>query len=206
MINHENKFIFIHIPKTGGTSIERALEPNVPLEDPDSHAGHVAGNTLIDGKHWRTQDYQNNFPELFDSYFKFMFIRNPWDRMVSRYEWRRFLAPMKFEGERAEKISNQDFKDFLQKQGVEMFEKWCYLDLMKDSNGNLLIDFVGRFENLQNDFDIVCDKIGVPRKQLLNTNHVKRKNYIEYYDTEAREMVTQGFQRDIEYFGYKFGE
>ena len=206
MISHKHKFIFIHIPKTGGTSIERALEPTISLEDPDCHAGHVEGNTLIEGKHWRTIDYQSKFPELFDSYFKFMFIRNPWDRMVSRYEWRRFLAPLKFEGERAEKISNQDFKDFLQKQGVEMFEKWCYVDLMQDSNGHRAIDFVGRFENLQNDFDVVCDKIGTPRQELLNTNHVKRKNYTEYYNNETREMVAQGFKRDIEYIDYKFGE
>ena len=135
-----------------------------------------------------------------------MFIRNPWDRMVSRYEWRRLIASLTFTNEKAKKIRNQEFKDFLEKQGIAMFSKWSYLDLMKDNNGNLAIDFVGRFENLQNDFDIVCDKIGIPRKQLLNTNHVKRKNYTEYYDDETREMVAQGCQRDIEYFGYQFGE
>lgn len=206
MISHKHKFIFIHIPKTGGTSIERALEPTISLEDPDCHAGHVEGNTLIEGKHWRTIDYQSKFPELFDSYFKFMFIRNPWDRMVSRYEWRRFLAPLKFEGERAEKISNQDFKDFLQKQGAEMFEKWCYVDLMQDSNGHQAIDFVGRFENLQNDFDKICDMIGISCCQLPLRNTTDHNHYTEYYDNETRRLVSEKFARDIDHFGYKFGD
>lgn len=206
MISHKHKFIFLHIPKTGGTSIERALEPNVTLEDPSSNDIHIEGNTSIEGKHWRTIDYEQNFPELFHSYFKFMFIRNPWDRIVSRYEWRRLIASRRLGNKHAKKILNEEFKVFLQKQGIEMFSKWCYLDLMKGKNGTQVLDFVGRFENLQNDFDIVCDKIGAPRQELLNANHVKRKHYTEYYNNETREMVTRGCQRDIEYFGYQFGE
>jgi hypothetical protein len=77
---------------------------------------------------------------------------------------------------------------------------------MEDASGNRVIDFVGRFENLQNDFDAVCDTIGVPRQQLLNSNHIQRKRYTEYYDEETREIVAKHHARDIEYFGYKFGE
>jgi len=199
MISHKHKFIFIHIPKTGGTSIERVLDTNIQLENPDLYSGHVEGNTLFDDKHWTTIDYQQNFPKLFDSYFKFMFIRNPWDRMVSQYEWRNLAICLKSKIELPEKISKQDFKSFLQRQ-----EGWRYIDLMQDKKGNRGIDFVGRFENLQEDFNIVCDKIGIPRQQLSHYNKTKHKHYTEYYDDETREIVAEKYAKDIEYFGYKF--
>jgi len=197
-----NNFIFIHIPKTGGTSIERALDSDVKLEHSDSHSGNFEGNTLIDGKHWRTQDYQTNFPNLFDSYFKFMFIRNPWDRLASRYEWQKLTMPKSHFN--YQKITERTFKEFVQQRSLAISQKWCYLDLMEDASGNRVIDFVGRFENLQNDFDAVCDTIGVPRQQLLNSNHIQRKHYTEYYDEETREIVAKHHARDIEYFGYEF--
>jgi hypothetical protein len=201
MISDKHKFIFIHIPKTGGTSIERAFNINARTEKDISNS---LGNTYSENKHWKTADYETNFPELFDSYFKFMFIRNPWDRLVSRYEWQKFVLPESHANFQI--IKERTFKEFVEQRASPIFTKWSYVDLMHNKSGKRVVDFVGRFENLQNDFDILCDKIKVQRKELSNTNHIKRKHYSEYYDDKTREIVRLVYSKDIEYFGYNFEE
>ncbi len=197
MIDHENKFIFIHIRKTAGTSIERVFDEN-------------AGNTHneVPYKHDNAKFMKRKFPSEWGEYFKFTFVRDPWDRFYSRYAWgmkkNMFLRHVKSFAEFAKKIEvgERVFKKRL--FGAETLRSQFLM--ISDKDGKLLVDFIGRFENLQNDFNIVCDKIGIPRQQLPHKNKTKRKHYTEYYDEETKQIVAEKYAKDIEMFGYEFGE
>jgi len=194
MIDHIHRFIFIHIPKAGGNSIKTAL--GIP-KFPGDHTG------IADKKYKKYQDY-----------FKFSIVRNPWDSFASAYfflrhggiglNYKRVNPDLKY----INHINNNycNFNDFVKS---ECWTRWkhfrpsCeYLTI----NGKLVIDFIGKFENLQEDFNIICDKIGIPHQQLPHKNKSKHEHYTEYYDDETREIVAEKYARDIEYFGYEFGE
>ena len=187
MINHKHKCIFIHINKCGGTTIDTLF------------AGRFDG-------HKKAFEYKQSTPNIFDNYFKFTFVRNPWDRVVSFYHY--------------QIKRNWDFYPFNETISFDNFVKnWlrhmrgqtslathpCYA-WISDKDDNLLVDFIGRFENFQEDFNVVCDKIGIAKKQLPHQNKSKHKHYTEYYDDETKQIVAEKYAKDIEYFGYKFGE
>ena len=155
-------------------------------------------------------------PDLWQRYFKFGFVRNPWDRLVSWWEMiRRNVAegrPMN--GFQRYVLSNAGtFEDFIRKCGEEYRDhdgsKWIYrnqVDYLTDSSGALLVDFVGRFENLPADFGVVAARLGLQSAPMPHINRSNRRLYAEYYSDELRHIVAHRYARDIAAFGYDFGE
>ena len=145
--------------------------------------------------------------QVFNDYFKFTFVRNPFSKCLSEYFWEKtyFNESLNFNDWVKLKLgdlinqSENNTTIMRQKHNLEQY-KFTY-----NTSSKCMVDFVGRFEKLQQDFDIVCDKIGIPRQQLPHKNKSKHKHYTEYYDDEIREIVEKKYEQDIEYFGYEFG-
>ena len=199
MINHKHKFIFIHIPKTAGHSIERAFGAWTGKDKINYGIGMDSIRRRPIQHYNLAQLERYNFisPTENSTYFKFCFVRNPYSRIVSAWK---YLKVQKWS-----KVSEDtSFKKFVKKYKKNLHAKthchWTH------TNGVKNIDFIGRFENLQEDFNVICNKIGIPTKKLPHINKTNHKHYTEYYDDETREIVAKKYAKDIEYFGYKFGE
>jgi len=192
MIDHKNKFIFIHIPKTGGSSIESIFRPSIITK-----TGICKD---IPNKHYTLDSLLKNEEINLSNFFSFSFIRNPWDKVLSHYL---FFIKGGFDHRGSffnfvKYYCDTDHKGWKNNDFLPQFD---YLSL----DDSLAINFIGRFENLQEDFNKACDRIGIARKQLPITNKTKHENYTEYYDNETRQIVAEKYAKDIEYFGYKFG-
>lgn len=207
MINHKYKFIFIHIPKTAGETIYDILET-----PPKAYQWDFRYDKKILDKH-ETITESITLHQINNNYFKFAFVRNPWDRMVSLWAYckKRNIKP----------VADTDFKECI----VNLEGLFCKVPQRYYSNsqrkinllypqyhfisdwyGNNILDFIGRFENLQEDFNTICDKIGISQQQLPYKNKSKHKHYTEYYDDETKQIVAEKYAKDIEYFGYEFGK
>jgi len=233
MISHQNKCVFVHIPKVAGTSMISLLrDTSSPVATNEGAMPFKPDFNKFDppAPHIRVRDhikYGHVTESEFQSYFKFTFVRNPWDRIVSEYKYRRH--PSKY-----------DFKTFLFNHfpTPSWTDQYCHVipqyDFFYDKDGNCLLDFVGKFENLQNDFYEVCRHLRLPALKLPHKNKSlsffrrdnslynilktikdaasinQRRNtfskYTEYYDNETIEWVAQVYKQDILAFNYKFEE
>jgi len=187
MICEEYKVFFIHINKTGGRSIESCF--NFPKEHLKLH---------MDTKYWMKQravDWQE--------YYKFSFVRNPWDKEVSDY----------FYNTRTRKHIKQHLTF---EQYMTLVYGWSkghpkhgrfhrnQLDWLRGLNGKIEMTFIGRFERLQLDFMAVCQHIGKFDTELPKKNATEHEHYSTYYNEETKNMVDEMYSEDIEFFNYKF--
>lgn len=188
------KFLFIRIPKTGSTSIGTAL--NAP-------SGH------------QTLQYFNYHKIKYE--YSFAFVRNTYTRLVS---WYRHEYDQDVDG----------FRDWV-KNGcqVDWDDDWIapgqennpmnQMNYITDKNGNIVIDFIGFFENIENDYLEVCHQLDIVNPPKLSkiipkpfNFNKKRKfektsfsyNAREYYDIETKEIVDKLFKEEINYFKFKF--
>jgi hypothetical protein len=201
-------FIFVHIPKSAGTSIEKALIPVVSqhqdfkdLSEDERTKFWLPGNKGL--QHLKLRRYQQHYK--LEKYFKFAFVRNPWDRAISQIEYLRTRA-------HAGILAKGTFKERLQVYCSTKRIIWgqdlgaCQLDYLKDASGKLRMNFIGRFETLTADFENICILLGI--NQPLKLQHIFNSNrslhYSEFYDDESYTWVKQRFSKDIDCFGYKF--
>jgi len=216
-ISYRYKFLFVHIAKTGGTSIRSALNT---LRWKDTHALPLAILNRISSlfghklackfpRHAKAIAAYEMLPrEFYNSLFKFAFVRNPWDLQVSSYHHLRrerphLIAHLKgFEDVLRWKFDANRPYQFHIDTSIELQS-----DYLIDLHGNVIVDFIGRYERLQEDFDEVCRRIGIPAPPLPHKRKAQdRKDYRSYYTAETAELVAQRFKRDIEMFGYRFDE
>ena len=227
MISHKNKFVFVHINKTGGTSIINMLKE---FDDKAIiRKGHPflyrSVRPLIRGKRGKALPPILAQSDKFDNYFKFTFVRNPWDRMVSLYFHIRRQAswlPNGSAGRDAKIMVGQalrkmSFNDWILGEKEYSFKSTMFiypqLDWVLDQNQKIGANFIGRLETFRKDFFYVCDKIKTQRPKVLrhSKNRRGRFNYMvppywEHYNDESIEVVRNVYKKDIDYFGYQFGK
>ncbi len=233
MLSHHHKCIFIHIPKNAGQSIEHVflndlgltwenrapllLRPNNNPELGPPRLAHLQAGDYV--------KYKYVPQEMFDTYFKFAFVRNPYSRLVSFYRYLKYNQYVDFP---------TFVKDYLRQRVLDQ-DYWFvgpqYEYLYDPSSGNCLVDFVGKFENLQRDFDEACQRMGMAQREVPHVNDsklvesmpiasVRKKvkdllasvtkkqipkftHFAEYYDDESRRIVAEIYAKDFELFGYE---
>ena len=198
MICNKRKFIFIRVAKTGTSSIVDYLFPKKKFQHWKTHLNNI--NTKI--KNWENQD-PSHYPlykvkeiiskEKYNKFFKFAFVRNPYERCVSAW---RYNIKMGYTS------SEKNLFKFVRDLNPNKINS-KYLNQYEFVKG---CNFIGRFENLQEDFNTICDKIGIPQQKLPHKNKTEHTHYTEYYDEETKQIVAERYAKDIEYFNYKFGE
>jgi len=209
LISDSHQFIFLRMRKVASTSMKTILLP-LSVPRPNGRLAHLKSRAKLEWDYhkyvFRAHDdisaAQRRMPaELFDRYFKFTFVRNPWDRLVSEYE---FLLRKTEHGrhERVKKLGG--FGEFIR---MQIPRRDAYqINMMCDRHGKVLMDFIGKLENLQDDWKTVCERTGIPYQELQRKNASERSHYQDYYDSESRQLVARHWAREIELFGYRFDE
>lgn len=205
IVSQKRQFVFVHIYKTAGTSIKRVVR-QYAMEPWQHGANSVLKRVGVRqfkpgdrGDHDKASDLIREMGRReFDQLFSFAFVRNPWDWEASHY---RYILKMRAHAEHQEVQRLSGFSDYIRWRCDHRFHTQESFLLHE---GNPVVDFVGRFENLESDFRYVCRRIGIPFR-LPSLNRTKKEDYRVHYNDQTRELVARTFAADIGRFGYCFG-
>jgi hypothetical protein len=222
MISKTHQTIFIHIHKTAGTSIEQKLgwfdelnrggQDYRKIRDFEALTNkkllfRYAQKELANGK---IKESVKQLLPLFSNeltlkeykdFYKFTFVRNSWARI---YSWYANVMRDELHRKRLNIEGEYAFKDFIiNKINHDTFNQ---LDYITDSKGEIPLDFIGRFENLQQDFEAVCLQIGIENKTLPELLISGNAHYANFYDETTKDLVYRFYKKEIDYFKFEFGE
>ena len=206
IISSAHRFIFAAVPKTGTHAVRQALREHLGPDDLEQVGLFVTKRfpmpelARIGHGHITLAEVRPHLPAGdFERFFKFGFVRNPFDRFIS------FCAFMT----RQHGYFDQDAQ--------RVMHHFLFVDPPKDkihyapqhifftgSDGALLSDYVGRVEAMQESYDEACRRIGIPSRPLDKVNASRRGDYRTYYTPELRDAVAALYARDLELFGYDF--
>ena len=190
---YESKTIFIHIPKTAGISLVKSIFGDVTLEG-----------------HRYVSFYKQVFGNRYSDFFTFTIVRNPWDRLYSAYKFLEKGGINIHDSNAFEThlSTYKDFEDFVLK-GLNEKIIWEIMhfipqyEFVCDKNGKIIVDYVGKFDNLNKSLDEIND-ILKSDFELEHHNKTDNKDYKDIYTTEMIEKVHQIYQKDIDIFEYNF--
>lgn len=198
---HQKSIVFLHIPKVAGTSMSQYCKDNDII---------INYHLTRSDKYISLEEYKRHFNQ---NIYVFSFVRNPWDRLVSAYH---FLAQgIGNDDDRLDSVKYlskyRDFHEFVL-SGLEeqpsLINQQIHFRTQKswmiDTNGKIIVDFIGKYENLQNDFDVLTRSVGKPAYRLPHKNRSSHVDYKTYYTTETQAIVGEVYKEDIEAFGYSY--
>jgi hypothetical protein len=190
--------IFVHVPKAAGIAVSDGLFGN-------RGGGHL---TIL--------DYRRIFQDVFrvtdfSEYFTFAFVRNPWDRCLSAFSFLSQGGLTRSDKEFADKHvrGHQSFNAFVsswmnEESVYESIHLRPQTSFICDEHRQLAVKFVGRFENLNADYEAVRQRLGIG-EPLRKVNRSRHGAYTSYYDRSSVDKIARIYQREIEMFGYDFG-
>jgi chondroitin 4-sulfotransferase 11 len=203
MISHDRRCIFTHVPKTAGKSVRFLFgipEFEYQYQPGDANVEYPCG-------HKRLEDFADC--RYFTEYFKFSFVRNPFDRVVSSFFYlsyggcneedqqfcTEYLAEYKHDfAAFAENLPALTFATHFQPQ----------IHWLCDTSGHLLTDFVGRYETLEQDVGLIGVKLGLIFPALPRLNPSAHSDYRTYYrDSATVRRIAQAYGSDLELFRYR---
>ena len=229
-ISHKDKLIFIHIPKTGGGSIEKTLkiygtENNGDLKPNLNILYGISNNKVL--QHLTLQEILEITKNKFNDYKIFTFVRNPYDRIVSEYLWRSQaygLRKVEFKEFLNEDVItkknniNKHLKNFYKDEKLIPFLDVHYIDqidFLKIEN-KIKVDHIGKFENINNDFKKITTKKLYHKVHASKFDYfyytykkwipyfITKNSYRRYYDNETYDLISKYYIEDINKFNYKF--
>ena len=226
IIHGERRFVYFVIQKVACTSIKTALLPlfDLRVKKRFEETHEDGSRVVLVHKLFDRSRHQVDKNELlgggYGDHFKFAFVRNPWDRLVSCYSQKIATVPQNPKFKRPNLnppgenrfYSDMPFAEFVEAVHATPDEEanphfQSQHAVVCDSQGRVMADFVGRFENLREDFAHVAERIGADGLELphrLKSRVRKSRPYADFYDEKLRTLVYERYERDIETFGYSY--
>lgn len=222
MISHKHKCIFIHIPKCAGTSIEKSFG-HFDDYSGDKKQDHRSIRMLepVNPKCFASKENSKEFlkrfwnqikpspnprsrytvsREQYETYFKFTIVRNPWARA---YSWYKNVMRDDAHLKKMNITNDIGLYDFLE---IFKFKKCLRPQTfwIKNFNGEIPLDYIGRFENLASDFETACNMMKIEPLKLPHELKGTVNNYQDAYDAKTRDLISRVYRDEIQLFGYSF--
>ena len=219
LISHKYRVIFVHIQRTGGTSVSNIFIDN----DPDLVMKLPAENVSKRLIHCFISDLKPVLSaDEFENYTKFSIVRNPYERLYSWYLMFKHNSIHGFESEKTDEVVEKavlmydsirekldpyiaSFDDFLTVPNEGFFQRFYYnqLDYL-EINQQFAMDKVLRFEHLSDDFNAFAKELNLNASLAHINKSVSEKSYRDVYSEKAKKLVAERFAKDLDFFGYSF--
>lgn len=206
IISRRHSFIFVAVPKTGTHSVRQALREHMGDEDLEqarlfvTKVFPIAELAALRHGHITLGQVQPFLePGEFAAFFKFGFVRNPFDRFVS---YCAFVTRDKDTFDREPRRVMRHLLFESPPHGHILFQPQH--QYLVGADGALIGDFVGRVERMQHDYEEICRRLGIASRPLEKVNASRRGDYRDYYDQELIDGVAKLYARDLELFNYDF--